>query len=387
MDFNKRILIITNHYPDMTGGGSLASRTIINSFASLFRYSTLIYPDNGKPVGHLFLPGIKTIPNNDPRPKWFKGLEVYTGRLHRFERCVVAEIKSNKPDILIFDTSIVSLRIIEKAVRSGIRIITVHHNVEVDFIKDNPPSIVYRFPYSYFLVKSEREAVIASKLNLTLTEHDRIRLSELYKRDILPIITCMGVSEPYTAGIKQLPEFSGENKKNPRFVISGDLSYPQSDISIRNFIETLWPIVKNRFENPELVITGKKPTAKLARLCAKFKEISLIGNPDNIFKIVAGCDFYLCPVDRGSGFKFRIMDGLKLGLPAIVHRVAAQGYEDFSEKGFMSVYDSPGSFNESISNICFKSIDYRQLKYVYTEKFSFERGVKRLEDILNKTDL
>ena len=390
MDINRdrSVLIITNHYLDNKAGGTFASLGYIKAFASLFNDCTLVYPDNGTNVMHLLPPGVKTIPVADTRSKWRKGLGIYYGILHRFTRRASAIMLINKPDIIVFDTSIVSHPLIRLAKKMEIFPITIHHNVEYDYFRDNPPHLSYRFAYRFYLLKAEREAVRSSGLNLTLTDSDSIRLAELYSPGKLNEIRTSGVFEPFQKSSKNILESSpGKISGKDKFAISGNLSFPQSDISTRKFIKKLWPIVRSCIPGCNLIITGKDPSVQLQQLCAVNPDIRLIINPENIERILIECDVYICPVDRGSGFKLRTMDGLKLGMPVLAHEISARGYDHFTKAGYLLVYNSEESFESAVHKLIQNNFDRNKIQQLYTESFSFEHGTTRLKNILEENYL
>jgi glycosyltransferase involved in cell wall biosynthesis len=383
MDRSRRVLIITNHYLNIKTGGSLASLSLINRFGSLFPDCTLIFPDNGKPLSQLLMPGIKILPCGDSRPDFVKGLGIYLGKIHRFGKKAREYIQKLKPDIIVFDTSIVSYGILGKAVKSGTMIITHHHNVETDYFRDNMPHFSYSFAQRHHIRKSEKAAVRNSILNLTLTNNDREKLAELYGENNLHSIRCLGICVPdnFTEINSSIPALNPEYDKI-RFVITGSLSFPQSDSSIRRFILNKWPGVLLLCPNAELVISGRNPSISLTTLCNKYSNIRLLPDPVSTKEIIAGSDYYICPVDSGSGFKFRIMEALKSGKPVIAHKVSSIGYERFVENGIINVYDSDESFTGALTNALKTQITSDEIIKMYSEVFSFESGLMRLETVL-----
>ena len=382
----QKVLIITNHYLDNLAGGTIASLAYINAFASLYPDCSLIYPDNGNVVSHLLLPSIKTFPCVDIRSRIQKGFEIYFGKIHRFGKCSSNAFLSLRPDIVVFDTSIVTYRLIKLAKKLGTIKIIIHHNVEQDYLNDNPPSIAYRFAYWNYLVRAEREGIRNSDLNLTLTESDRLRLISIYDPNKIYLFKKTGVFEPYK--YPSMPLIRTESERNSlkiKFVISGNLSFSQSDLSIREFVKTLWPVISSCNQDYQLIITGRNPTRELLSLCNKYQEIKIISDTENYYKIIAESDYYICPVDRGSGFKFRIMDGLRIGLPAIVHEVSARGYEPFISSGDMIVYNSEESLKKAIYRLMNTKFDRNKIQKIYAEFFSLKNGINRVKNTLEES--
>ena len=97
--------------------------------------------------------------------------------------------------------------------------------------------------------------------------------------------------------------------------------------------------------------------------------------------VLARARYYLCPVDCGGGVKLRVMDGLRQGLPALVHRVSSRGYEAFLGKSLF-VYDSPESFRRSLSELLQCTETPEECRALYDSIFSFGAGLQRLRKLL-----
>jgi glycosyltransferase involved in cell wall biosynthesis len=378
-----RILLITNHYLDGRGGGTVGSRGFINAFASFYNDCLLIYPDNGHDISRFVKPGLKIFGCRDNRPKWFKGIGIYFGVLHRFRTITKKVISEYAPDMVVFDSSTVSSGLIRYVKKLGIRTITIHHNVEMDYFRDNPPPILIRLPYYFYMRRAERDSVILSDLNLTHTDHDTEILLDYYARGLSPKIKCIGVlgTEPANSEINNWQDKPNESEKLI-FVMSGSLSFLQSDISFINFIENYVPIMVETCKNMELIIAGSNPSERLVKVCMENKYIRLLQNPADMSQIVAGGDVYICPVDKGSGLKIRIMDGLKVGIPVLTHEVSARGYEHFIKTGAIYTYNSISTFKASLDIILNTKTDRREKIQEYRNYFSAKNGISRLKSVI-----
>jgi glycosyltransferase involved in cell wall biosynthesis len=379
-----KILIITNHYLDGGGGGTVGSRGFINAFASIYPNCLLIYPDNGHDISKIIRPGLKSIGCSDNRPRWLKGIGIYFGKLHRFGSLAKRIISDYKPEVVVFDTSTVASGLIRYVKNEGIRIITIHHNVEKDYFRDNPPPIHIRLPYLFYIERTEKDAVNLSDLNLTHTESDTQKLLEYYSSEKTLKIKCIGVlgTESGRSVHKEMKKKSDESGKI-LFVMSGRLSYLQSDSSFIAFIEKYMPVLTEMCKNMELIIAGSDPSGRLVEACGANENIRLIQNPPDMMEIVAEADVYICPVDKGSGLKIRIMDGLKAGIPVVAHEVSARGYEHFIETGAIHVYSSVSTFRASLKLILGAEINRKERIEQYRYYFSEENGIARLKSLID----
>lgn len=380
-----KVLIVTNHPLEKKEGGCIASRTFVNALATIFPDCTLIYPSSGISIDHLLNNNIKKIPCVDRRPKWIKGLGIYFGVLHRFRAVVFEWINLNKPGLVVFDTVIVSQRLIGHVKRLDIKTVTIHHNVEIDYYIDNKMPLLIRFPHMFYLREAEKKAVLKSDLSLTLTEKDRIRLNKLYSPHKEVNIRCLGIFEPMDFNKNDISFITKPKKTDTiNIVVTGSLAYPQNNLSILEFFKTYYPALLNFKQKFIFTIAGSNPSEELKILSYNNPDIKLIPDPDDILNIVSGADIYLCPINRGSGIKLRIMDSLKLGIPTLVHEVSASGYEIFIKSGFILQYNSVDTFKEALDKISSSHYDKIAIKELFKECFSFESGVRRLENIMRE---
>ena len=113
---------------------------------------------------------------------------------------------------------------------------------------------------------------------------------------------------------------------------------------------------------------------------------AIIPNPIDIEKEVVNNDIFVCPTCIGGGLKLRVMDGLKVGLPILVHEVSARGYDYFFTHDWFQIYNDKESFIAALKQIkdIFKNIDSNIIIQEYNNYFSFEAGVKRLKYCLAK---
>lgn len=384
-----KVLIITNHPIEKKQGGCMASRAFINAFSAIFSDCTLIFPDTGRKIDHLVHPALKKIPCIDKRPRWIKGIGIYFGQLHRFRPIVRKWLLNNKPDLVIFDTVIVSQGIIDMVKRATISIITIHHNVEIDYFSDNKLPFIIHFPYLFHIGRAEKKALMASKLNLTLTENDSIRFKKLYSSVREINLRCIGVFEPEEK--KEIgPAVRCSVTKNAdqtNMVITGSLGYAQNYLSIIEFILNYLPVLNDLNIKYVITIAGSKPSKKLMQICEKYDAIKLIPDPLDISSILNDADIYLCPVSRGSGLKLRIMEGIKTGKPTIVHDISSRGYEVFIKAGMMFSYNSPENFKIALERALNTYLNEEDVNNLFKEHFCFKSGITRLKNLLKENAL
>ena len=379
----KKILIITKHYLDQNNGGSNGSKGFIKAFSNIYEDCTLIYPEHDNFDSSMFLPpNIIKVPVYDHRHKVVKALDFYRGRMLRFANFVKSYIVGKHFDLIIIDHSLTASEILSDLKITGAKIVTIHHNVEALYLKDNEPNILWRIPFNYYSKKIEREALLLSDLNLTVTQNDADFFKSWYPNHNLNIYN-LGNFE-YTK--PKLQHFE-ERKIEHSFVISGSLCFQQSTKPILEFLECYYPIILERFPDSKLTICGRNPNKKIKNACKKFNTVSLIPNPIDIESIMRKAYVYISPIYTGSGRKLRIMDGLKLGMPILCHDVSALGYENIIEAGYMFKYRDSKSFIECLDNILHTKINPNDVYEKYLDYFSLDAGIARLKAILDENEL
>lgn len=380
-----KALIITRHYLDENLGGPNCSKAFIRALAAIYKDCTLIYPehnDHATDMSFLNSRDVKLVPCFDKRSKMRKCLDMYRGRLHRFGYFVKQFTRNNTYDVVFIDHSFTASSGILDTVKSiGKKIVTLHHNVEKDYIKDNKQSILFRYPYTHYALKAEQLSIISSDLNLTLTTSDKQHFSNDYP-DKNNSFEVMGMFE-----YKKNGNHSHDNIPENIFVISGSLASAQTEVAVKLFINEYMPVLNKVCPDNTLIITGRNPSESLSSLCSCHKNIRLIPNPENIFSAINKGRYYICPLHTGSGIKLRIMDALSLGLPVIAHKVSVRGYENIKDNGFMLGYDNISSFEHNLKKLINTGFSTNEVANCYISYFSYEAGEQRLKSILTKHHL
>lgn len=369
-----RTLILTFSYLNGNGGGIYASRTHINLFSRISEETTLIYPSlYGGELEGIYCDRMHLVPVIDKRSKIKKFIDLCFGKMHRFS-LDKSFINPQRFDVVVFDSSVVSARLIKRFKKVGIKIITIHHNYQIEYLKGDCPW--YILPQSLFWTWIyERQAVINSDLNLTLTSQDVELLKTHYSQ--FAKYAVLGVYEYRQRNIEAVEE----SKRGHKYVMTGGLASVQTESSILRWLKEYYPILKREDPQMTLTIAGSNPSILLTNAIEK-EGIKLIPSPDDMKPILENSDYYICPIDCGGGLKLRNMDGLKYGLPVLTHIVSARGYEKMQDKGLVISYDNPESFGKGIRQLLMIKESRSDIQKVYWQMYQFDEGVRRLKNII-----
>ncbi len=386
-----KILFITQHFLDKNGGGSFASRAYINAFADIASEMTLLYPDNGNSINEFINPKVELVRVQNKSSDIAKLVDIYKGRLHRYTEIFPAILQKFDPELVVFDNSRTSAGLIKKLSYRNIKAITIHHNFELEYYRGSPPKWYYKKAFMYYMKQTEKEATEYSTINFTLTYEDILLLQKEYDKNKKLSFERLGCFE-YQNNIHKNQIHKPKSKVDKlTFVITGNLSTYQTEKSLTEFLNQYYPILLNLFNKSNLIVAGRNPSENIVELCKRLDNVKLIPNPVDMNEIIAMGDIYICPTNIGGGLKLRIMDGLKMGLPVITHKVSSRGYESLNDTGCLFIYDNPTSFSKELKNAVETfvkgEISATDIQNKYYEYFSYTHGVERLVKILDQYHL
>lgn len=380
---DKRILFITRHRLNENNGGANCSKANVNCFSRLFNDCSLIFPEIDDTS--LFVPSnYKLFPCHDVRSLIRKGIDMYRGVVSPLSAFTKQHLSTHSYDLIVIDHSFIASAMIDVIRETGAQIITIHHNVERDYLRDNARmySMLYRKPYVRFGKKAERDCLQASNVNLTLTEQDAAEFRSWFKDSDLHV-HCWGTYE-----YKPIPDkvFKPRHQGHD-FIITGSLAFWQSLVPIMEFLQTYWSSVLAVMPDARLTIAGRNPQQKLIDECQKLRNVTVIPNPEDINCLVEQADYYICPINAGSGLKLRVMDALRNGLSVLCHEVSAAGYENILRTNGMFCYRDKASFAEALSAMIATSISPADVYQAYRDTFSLEAGTEKLRAILHEENI
>ena len=175
-----KVLIVSHHYLDGSGGGVFASRGFINAFACLYDDVTLMCPVRGSiPPERISSKVRKILEVPEERSSLRRTLDLLGGRFHRFGKVFPALLAEEHFDIIVFDTCYPAGDLAARAKKSGARVVTIHHNWQYAYEKDNSRGLA-RPVKLFWMPRCERKAILSSDLNIALTEQDRDTLYGQY---------------------------------------------------------------------------------------------------------------------------------------------------------------------------------------------------------------
>lgn len=378
----QRLLFITHHKLNENNGGSNASKGFLHCFAALYDNCAVLSPAFEGPTAPYVPLNVKMYHPHDTRSKVRKLTDMYRGVISPLYDAVRQHLKTHQYDVIVVDHSFSGAGVIKYIKSTGARLITIHHNVERDYLHDNSKErpLFYRFAFLYYSRKAERDSLLNSDLNLTVTKRDAEVFHSWYPQ--IPICH-WGIFEYLPLPDKLLTaKTAGQT-----FVITGSLHFEQSLRPILEFVRHYWPLVRQTYPQAELLIAGRRPAPELHEACAQTVGVTIIPNPDDMAAVVQQADYYICPIHAGSGLKLRIYDGLKQGLPILCHDISAAGYEALTTHGCLFSYHDEATFVRALHLMKNAQMERQEVYETFREFFSLATGIQRLEQIIKQNHL
>lgn len=373
-----RVLIVTYNYLSGFGGGAYGARAYINAFRAVYDDVTLLYPARFE--GELLSgidPRVRGIEVVDHASKVSKAVRlVFKGIPHRFERPFRELLEKEWFDLVVFQNSKCSTGLIQLAHAAGSRVVVQHDNFEWDYTRDNTSPMMRPFLLPP-VIRTERKAVQEADINLALTPADAELLLRRYGKGMKGRMELL-----YPFEYRPVPESVPSIVSRPVFAITGNLGARQTRDSLFPWLKEYYPLLKQMVPEAELIVAGKDAGEDL-RQCLDGMGVELVDTPPDMSVVLNRARFYICPISRGGGVKLRVMDGLRTGLPALVHRISVRGYESL-EGVSVFAYDSPDSFEEALRSMLSSPGTAEDRQAAYRARFAFEPGVERLRKILSQ---
>lgn len=377
-----KVLFVCVVTPFNFGGGAQATTAYLDATLDIFDHQNvdvLVGNEIKIPQGYEDVNFIKV----GKRGKISSLLGILNGQLGRFAKPALKELMTGKYDICVFNGGRESGWVLNHLKNNSIKFVTIHHNVETEYCMDTKHIATFGGRYDGIVKKQELSAYKKSNLNLFLTKQDKEVFEKIYGHtDARNIV--VGTYDFKKAEIIKLNETASSQFD---MVISGSLKTFQTEHGIKDFMVNYYDIVLKHIPDARILMTGRDPGQCILAYAEHYADhISIVPSPQDIHAEVRKAKIFLCPTDIGGGLKLRAMDGLKNGLPILVHAVSSRGYDVYFDKPYFNIYNDKDSFEKGLV----KSLDYfktyknelMNINYDFYQYFGYQSGKERFNNAL-----
>lgn len=371
-----KILYVAPHDIKKRAGGALATLAYYNALVALYGDKIDIMMPAEVCDG--------SIKNVIPVKSRSHIMALLSGSLHRYKNAVKKLLSERAKDyyLCVINGGLYAGDMMDMIHRYGLKIIVIHHNFEREYAMDNKGLLTLGGRTSYFIVKNEKHAYRKADLNCFLTREDMDLFNSHYGQSSAKSFL-LGTFEPYNI---DLPHCIESPKKI--IAITGSMNSVQTMCGISDVHKNYYDIIRNLCPDWNLVIAGRNPRQEVYELQKENPEkIKVIPNPENMDEVTSPASIFLCPTNVGGGLKLRLMDGLRMGIPILVHKVSARGYDAFFEKPYFKVYEDRESFKNGLKELLeFSSRGFNRsaIQTDYLLNFSFKAGSERVKMIIKE---
>lgn len=380
----KKILFVASVNPFGRGGGSQATHAYLDGALEVYGRKNvvlMIVDEVSIPVNYKDIDIIKV----HIRSLSSRCVGYLRGYMSRFTEPLMKYLSDNKENfsICIINGSLTGGKAIPYINSLGIKTVVIYHNYELEYHRDNHSLESLKGHYFGMIKKLEGLSYREGNLNIFLTQQDQLLFRNAYG---------MEKGKSYVVGAFDFKDKEVENlsaiTKDFDISVSGSLANYQTTVGVMDFHDRYLSIAKRIIPNLKVLLTGRNPSQHIKELQKSGNVVfSIIANPDDILSVVQKGRIYLCPTCIGGGLKLRVMDGLKCGLPVLVHKISARGYDAFFNKPYFQIYYDESTFEAGLRLILTylegnpNSIE--QINHDYYDYFGYQRGIERFRDALN----
>lgn len=382
-----RILLITSVNVFLESGGGFVNRAIYDSLilhyageVDVIQYDYHGPSDEGMGFFHVPAASIAS-----------KSISLCCGKIHHLYGWLKDFLNNNKNVYSVcFLNSGLFGDVVPLLKTYGIQVVTLHHNYEPTFQKENKRPTTLWGISSIFVKRNERIAFLNSDANLFLTNYDKETFIEQYGYPDASIIFLLGLYETKKQSESHDKSHERLAKKNKSSVaICGSLDSVQTESGIMDFERHYFNIAKRIIgESLSVIITGRNPRKSIVKFASSNDSVNLIPNPPIIDEVIKECGIFLCPTNIGSGIKLRLLDGIRAGMPIVAHEVSARGYEIFQNREWFFRYSDESSFETALKGIAdfWNNNPDGSMSIIddYYSAFSFDSGDQRLHSVLKQ---
>lgn len=247
-----------------------------------------------------------------------------------FLRTISSAIRASNPEVIIIDhlRVAVATRICMLFTQTRSKIYYVAHNAELDnliesnrFRKKNRRIITNLLNWG--LKNIEMRVLKQSNIVFTLTGRDSKFLASISNQDLKKFKT-IRLEYPYDR-----LHHSSEKKMKYQLMLVGSMDwYPNIQGAI-DFIDTVWPSIKEKIPKCKLFIIGKNPPASILERASS--DIEITGLVECIDEYLVNADALIVPNKLGSGIKVKIYEMWSKGIPVYGYDKSFEGYAKLSQ--------------------------------------------------------
>ena len=120
-----------------------------------------------------------------------------------------------------------------------------------------------------------------------------------------------------------MPPSGGEG---PIMLFIGHLNYDPNVVAVRRLVKAILPDIRRDLPGARLVVAGRRPSARLARLAAS-NDFDLVADPADADRLLANAHVAVVPLTTGGGTRLKVLEAMSRGVPVVATPLAIEGLD------------------------------------------------------------
>ncbi len=117
----------------------------------------------------------------------------------------------------------------------------------------------------------------------------------------------------------------GAPASGARVVFCGVMNYTPNVDGVLWFCQNVWPVVRRRRPDAELLLVGSDPASPILRLHAPENGIQVTGTVDDVRPHLWGSSIAIAPLLTARGIQNKVLEAIGAGLPTVVSAAVFEG--------------------------------------------------------------
>lgn len=186
---------------------------------------------------------------------------------------------------------------------------------EDNIIKKAYLGIQYKRLYRY-----ESQMVSLFDAVYTITDEDTKRMKDMNRQAVVKTLPAGVDMEKY------FPMERDRKEEGPVLMFLGTMSWLPNVNGITWFIESIFPMVLQKYQHTKLYIVGKNPPEKLYKYRDQYPDnIVITGYVEDERSYIANSDVFIVPLKIGGGMRIKILNALAMKKPIVTTSVGVEG--------------------------------------------------------------